>query len=64
MNAHEPIFGEHPSQVLKDAYQGYQGCKPEDAKVIFLGKDPVCLKGCLLPNAICFSRTEAKLPRR
>lgn len=40
MNANVTIFGEHPSQVLKSAYRGYQGCKPEDAKVIFLGKDP------------------------
>ncbi len=36
----DPFFGEHPSPMLKDAYQGYQGCIPEDAKVIFLGKDP------------------------
>lgn len=35
-----PIFGEHPSQALKDAYRGYQGCPPEQAKIIFIGKDP------------------------
>jgi len=35
-----PIFGEHTSQALKDAYRGYQGCPPEQAKIIFIGKDP------------------------
>lgn len=39
MNNH-PIFGEHPSTILKAAYQGYQGCPPEQAKIIFIGKDP------------------------
>jgi len=34
------MFGEHPSSKLRTAYQGYQGCKPKDADVIILGKDP------------------------
>lgn len=40
MLAQQPIFGEHPSEALKAAYKGYQGCSPEDARVIILGKDP------------------------
>ncbi len=34
------MFGEHPSLKLKNAYKGYQGCKPNEASIIILGKDP------------------------
>lgn len=34
------IFGKHPSRRLNKAYKGYQGCNPEEAHIILLGKDP------------------------
>ena len=35
-------FGRHPSQMLNALYaiKSYQGANPEDAKVIFVGRDP------------------------